>query len=148
MDKKSLILTVLVEQTPKEVFEAIQNVPAWWHAGMKGNSQKLNDEFSVQFKDIHYSKHQLTAVIPNEKMVWLTLDSKLTFVDKQKEWTGTSVIFEISQKGKQTELKFTHDGLIPAFECYEGCSSGWNYFIKDSLIPFIETGKGKPEPKE
>lgn len=147
MDKKSLTITLVVDKTPQQVFDAINNVPAWWHAGMSGSSEKLNDEFSVQFKDIHYSKHRLTEVIPNERIVWLTLDSKLTFVDKQQEWTGTSIFFDISKNGKQTELKFTHEGLVPAFECYEGCSSGWNYFIKESLIPYIEKGKGQPEPK-
>jgi hypothetical protein len=37
--------------------------------------------------------------------------------------------------------------LGSAFECYEGCSNGWTYFIKDSLVPFITEGKGQPQAK-
>jgi len=148
MDKQSFTRVFLVDQTPQQVFDAITNVPAWWHKEMKGSSKNLNDEFSVQFDDIHYSKHRLTEVVPNKKIDWLTLDSKLTFVEKQSEWTGTTITYEIIEKGKQTELHFRHDGLVPAFQCFEGCSKGWTYFLEESLLPFIRTGKGQPEPKD
>jgi len=39
-----------------------------------------------------------------------------------KTATNASVIFEITRKGDKTELRFTHVGLEPAYECYDVCS--------------------------
>jgi hypothetical protein len=48
----------------------------------------------------------------------------------------------------KTELRFTHVGLVPAFECYGGCSDAWGFYINDSLRSLITTGKGQPNQTE
>ncbi len=145
MENKNFNLTFLVEQTPNEVFKAITNVRGWWSEALEGNSENLNDEFSYRHGDIHYSRHKLIAVIPNEKVVWLTLDSKLTFAEKQDEWNDTKVIFEISKLDGKTKLDITHVGLVPEFECFDNCSKGWTYYLQNSLLPLITTGQGNPD---
>ncbi len=40
---------------------------------------------------------------------------------------------EIERKGARTEVHFTHVGLVPTFECYDGCSRAWGHFVADSL---------------
>jgi hypothetical protein len=80
-------------------------------------------------------------------MVWLVLSAKLTFAENQSEWKGTEVVFEVSLKGKKTEVRFTHRGLVPALDCFDACSKGWTYYIQDSLRGLIMTGRGKPEKK-
>ena len=114
---------------------------------LEGNSEQLNDEFIYRHGSIHYSKHRLIELIPDKKVVWLTLDSKLTFVEKQDEWNGTKMVFEISGQGDKTRLDITHVGLVPEFQCYDGCSNGWTYYLKESLLPLITTGKGNPDLK-
>ena len=57
-------------------------------------------------------------------------------------------MFEIGKKGGKTELRFTHVGLVPRFECYDGCSGAWGHYITDSLRGLIEKGKGRPNAKE
>jgi len=148
MQNHNFNITFLVDQTPNEVFKAVINVRGWWSEELEGNSEKLNDEFSYRHGNFHFSKHKLTEVIPNEKVVWLTLDSKLTFVEKQDEWNGTKMIFEISQQGDKTQLDITHLGLVPDFQCYDGCSKGWTHYLKNSLLPLITTGQGKPDTKK
>jgi hypothetical protein len=44
-------------------------------------------------------------------------------------------------------VRFTHAGLVPAFECYGGCSGAWGFYINDSLRSLIATGKGEPNAK-
>ena len=148
MENSNFKLHFLLDQEPSLVFKAINNVRGWWSEELEGDSENLNDEFIYRHGDFHYSKHQLTELIPNEKIVWLTLDSKLSFVPSHEEWNGTKVIFEISKEGEKTKLDFTHMGLIPDFQCYEGCSKGWTHYLKNSLIPLILTGIGKPDPKK
>ena len=133
---------IVVNQSPEEVYDAINNVRGWWQGDIKGSTNKLNDEFTYQMGDIHFSKQKIVEMIPAEKVVWLVTESNLSFVNKKDEWTNTTVQFDISSGGGKTKLMFTHHGLVPAFECYGGCSGGWKLLIEKSLFSLINTGKG------
>lgn len=147
MANNDFTITFVVDQTANEVFNAIKNVRGWWSEELEGSSQKLNDEFSYRHGDLHYSRHKLIEVEPDKKMVWLTTDSRLSFVKKQDEWNNTKMIFEISSQGDKTKLVITHLGLVPAFECFNDCSKGWTHYLQNSLLPLITTGQGKPDKK-
>jgi hypothetical protein len=137
-----------VEQTPEDAYAAINNVRGWWSGEIEGSTHNLGDEFTYRYEDIHYSKQRITESIPGKKVVWHVLDSYLTFVEDTTEWNGTDVTFEISAKDDKTEVRFTHVGLVPEYECFENCSSAWGYYINGSLRSLISTGKGNPNEKE
>ena len=124
-------ITLTVDQTPEEAFAAINNVRGWWTGdpGVEGSTDKLGDEFTYRYEDVHYSKQKITELIPGKKVVWLVLDARLNFTKDKTEWKGTEITFEISKKGKQTEIRFTHVGLIPQFECFDSCSDAWGSYI-------------------
>ncbi|MES2680870.1 MAG: SRPBCC domain-containing protein [Bacteroidota bacterium] len=143
MKTKDYTVSILVKQSPKEVFDAINNVRGWWHGEFEGSSNKINDEFSYRMEDIHFSKQKVIELIPNEKIVWLVTESKLNFIDHKDEWTGTKIIFDISQIDNKTQVQFTHQGLMPQVECYDACSNAWGMLVKESLMSLITTGKGK-----
>ena len=58
-------------------------------------------------------------------MVWHVLDSELSFAKDKSEWNDTDIVFDISEKDGETEVRFTHEGLVPRFECYGSCSNAW-----------------------
>jgi Activator of Hsp90 ATPase homolog 1-like protein len=143
MATSNFTTTILVDQTPKEVFNAVNNVSGWWQGEVEGSTDKLNDEFTYRMKEFHFSKQKLVEVIPDKKVVWLITESKLNFLKDKSEWTGTKISFEISKEGNKTQLRFTHQGLVPEIECYGDCSNAWGQLIEQSLFSLITTGKGK-----
>jgi len=134
----------LVNQTPAEVFAAVNNVRGWWSGEINGSTDKLGAEFTYHYKDIHYSTQKITELVPEKKVAWHVLDSQLNFVEDKNEWTDTNIVFEITRKDDKTELLFTHIGLVPTFACYNNCSGSWESLITESLRDLITTGKGYP----
>ena len=140
--------TIVVEQTPREVFNAVNNVRGWWSENIEGGTEKLNDEFIYSVQDEHRCQIKLTEVIRDKKVVWYVIDNYFSFTKDKTEWNDTNIEFEITEKGNRTQLRFTHRGLVPEFECYKVCFNAWTGYITDSLRDLITTGKGQPNPKE
>ena len=142
MAASNFTTTLVVDKSAKEAFDAINNVRGWWQGELEGNTDKLNEEFVYRMEDIHFSKQKITTLVPNEKVVWLITDSNLSFTKDKSEWTGTEVIFEISETDNKTQIRFTHSGLTSQFECYDACSNAWGLLVQESLRSLITTGKG------
>ncbi|MDB5111955.1 MAG: hypothetical protein JWR67_3069 [Mucilaginibacter sp.] len=146
MTKQDYTITLLVGQSPEQVFRAIGKPRGWWSEQIEGPTDELNAEFSYHYKDIHRCKIKITEFVPGKKVVWLVLENHFDFTKDKTEWKGTKMVFEISKKDGKTQLVFTHVGLVPAYECYELCSDAWGNYIGKSLKSLIETGKGQPNP--
>jgi hypothetical protein len=140
--------TILVDQTPEEVFKAINNPRGWWSEEIEGSTNKLDDEFTYHYKDVHICKMKLTEMIRNRKVVWHVMNNYFNFTKDKSEWKDTQIIFEIAEKDGKTQLHFTHLGLVPEYECYDACRQGWTNYINHSLYNLVTTGKGQPNPKE
>src|SRR4026208_2357835 len=123
MKEQDYHTSVMVDATAHEAFESINSVTKWWTENLEGSSQKPGDEFTVRFGDVHYSRQKLVEVIPDKKVVWLVIDSKLNFIEDKQEWTNTKISFEISTQNNKTEILFTHIGLVPEIECFGACSN-------------------------
>jgi len=152
--------TILVDQTPSAAFNAITNPRGWWSEEIEGSTERLNDVFNYHFEDIHRCQIKLIEVIPDKKVVWFVMDnyfkpgifgdasnhsrSKDRLTEDKTEWTGTKISFEIAEKDNKTQIRFTHLGLVPEYECYEACFNGWTHYIGQSLLSLITTGKGQP----
>jgi hypothetical protein len=140
-DDKSYTTSFTVDQAPEAVFDAVNNVRAWWSGEFEGGTGKLGDVFTYRYKDIHYSKQEVTELIPGKRVAWRVLEATLSFVTDRTEWAGTTITFDIARRGGKTEVVFTHVGLKPAVECYDTCSDAWTSLIQGSLKQLIETGK-------
>lgn len=137
-----------VDRTPEEVFAAITNVRGWWSGDIEGDTDTLGAAFTYRYRDMHRSTQRITELVPNKKIVWEISNSYLSFVKDASEWDGSKVVFEISANGEKTQLRFTHVGLTPEGECYEGCSTAWSFYVNNSLRNLITTCMGDPNSKE
>lgn len=119
-----------------EVFAHLINPKNWWVGlfgeSIEGKSKDINDEFSFRAGDgLHYSNQKLIELVSNKKIVWLVTESNLSFLKNTNEWAGTKICFDIDQVAGKTKVTFTHEGLIPHFECYNGCSSAWTQYLNN-----------------
>ncbi|HSZ72661.1 MAG TPA: SRPBCC domain-containing protein [Cytophagaceae bacterium] len=139
---KDFTFALLTDKTPEEVFQIVCNVRQWWSGlyaeSFEGPSDQLHKEFSYRAGEgAHYTKQKLVELIPNQKVVWQVTHSELSFLKHPEEWEGTQLVFDISKKGKQTEVRFTHQGLVPSMECYEACAPAWTMYLQEKLSPLL-----------
>jgi len=143
MKKKNFHTTIKVNASAAEAMKKISEVKKWWAKKVKGKTEKVNDKFVVDFGET-FVDFKISELIPNQKVVWIVTDCHLDWINNKKEWNGTEVVFKISEKKNSTQIDFTHVGLVPSFECYEDCETGWTEHVTESLVKFINEGKGMP----
>ena len=139
--------TFIVEQSPEQVFAAINNVRGWWSEDIEGETDRLGATFTFRYQNLHRSVHEIREFVPGQKVVWHIAEADINFVADKSEWNGTDVVFLIRKRADKTEVRFTHVGLVPKIECYGDCSGAWSFHL-DSLKKLIETGTGEPNRKE
>jgi uncharacterized protein YndB with AHSA1/START domain len=144
MKNQNFTRTFSVDQSPQEVFAAINNPRGWWSQAIQGDTDRLGAEWKYQYGDVHRATMRITELTPGQKVVWHVVDNYFNFVKDAKEWTGTDVVFEITRKGDKTHVRFTHAGLVPSYECYDVCSKAWGSYVAGSLRDLIAKGKGRP----
>ncbi len=147
MSSVDFTCSLLTDKTAEEAFAAINNVRGWWSEEIEGPTGQLNDEFTYHYEDLHYCQLKIITCIPGKKVAWLVKYNYFKFTKDKSEWTGTKIWFEIAERNNKTEIRFTHQGLAPEYECYEICSNAWSHYILQSLRDLISTGKGRPNSK-
>jgi len=145
MQRQDFTTTFTVEKSPEEVFNAINNVRGWWSGEIEGEADKLGAEFEYRYKNFHYSKQKVTELVPAKRVVWHVTDADLNSFQNKTEWIGTDIIFEIFRKDNNTEVRFSHAGLVPAFQCYGDCSGAWGELVNTNLRNLIATGENQPD---
>ena len=148
MNSQDFTTTFAVDQSPEEVFDAINHVRGWWSEEITGGIGDLGDEFTYRYMDVHRCTVKITEFTPGQRVVWRVLENCFSFTEDKTEWKGTDIRFDICRKGNKTEVRFAHLGLVPEYECFDVCSNAWGSYINGSLRSLITTGQGKPNPKE
>jgi hypothetical protein len=145
---KNYTTTISVDTGISNTFKSIKNFRAWWSEEIEGNTDKLGENFLYHYKDVHLCKIKLIEMVADKKLVYQVIDNEFNFTKDKTEWINTKLIFDLSIEGNKSKIVFTHEGLVPEYECYNVCNDAWTSYIQGSLKNFIETGKGKPNGKE
>jgi len=144
MNKQDYTVSIKVNATAEEAFNSINNITAWWSSNFEGQSARLNDIFTVRFGET-FITIKIVELAPYQKIGWHVIDChKHWLKNNKKEWLDTTMNWEISTTGDATQINFTHIGLVPGIECYNGCEGAWNGYVKESLFKFLTEGKGMP----
>ena len=146
MKKQDYNVSITVNATTQEAFKSINNVSDWWTRVFEGHSEKLNDVFTVRFGETFITV-KIVELIPGKKIGWHVIDCYKDWLKDKKEWKDTTMSWEISTEKNATQINFTHTGLVPGIECYDGCEKAWNFYVKESLFKLLTAGKGIPELK-
>lgn len=144
MNQQDYRSSITARISAREAFEKIGNIPLWWTSGVQGNSRTIGDEFTVRFGET-FVKFGVAELIPDKKAVWLVTDCNLHWIRNKTEWTGTKLVWELSSSNGETHVTITHAGLVPGIECYNDCSTGWNFYIQESLLKLLTEGEGLPD---
>jgi hypothetical protein len=144
MEKQNYHSYITVNADAKKVFTDISRVSSWWAADFEGDAKNPGDLFSVHFGET-FVTFKIAEAIPGKKIVWEVVDCHLHWLADKKEWKYTKIIWQVSPKGGQTQIDFTHIGLVPGIECYNDCKKGWDFFVQESLLKLITEEKGLPE---
>jgi hypothetical protein len=127
-------------------FEALtQQVNLWWSDLIEGETNTLNAIFCVHF-DKTFKKMKVVEMIKNQMLVWECIDSYLDLdsLKNKSEWNDTKIVWIIRPSEDAIVLDVTHVGLNASVGCYDACEKGWDYFVANSLVPFLENGSGQP----
>ena len=149
MTDHSYTTSFRVDETPQDVYAAINDPRSWWEGQFEGPTDELGGEFTYRYENLHFSRQRVTELSPGTKVAWLVVEGGPAFTDEQDEWPGTTIVFELAELGSGTEVRFTHLGLVPQLECFDACSSAWGHYVSDSLRTFItaagpDRGPGPP----
>jgi hypothetical protein len=146
MNGQDYTTTIIVPATTLQVFKSIHSVSGWWTVCVEGDTEKLNDIFTVRFGETFITL-KIIEGIPGKKTTWLVIDCYKHWLRDKKEWVNTTIHWEISAENNATKINFTHTGLVPGIECYNVCEKAWDFYVKESLCKLLTQGKGMPEVK-
>ena len=144
MTEPSFTAAFETDASPEAAFAAITDVRGWWSEAIAGRADAVGAEFDYRYKDVHRCRIRVTELVPGNRVAWLVLENYFSFTEDKTEWTGTRLAFDIARRGERTEVRLTHQGLVPSYECYDVCTNGWDTYFNGSLRALIETGKGNP----
>ncbi|QFT31396.1 hypothetical protein FIV00_12960 [Labrenzia sp. THAF82] len=137
---------VEVDVPASAIYAAITSgVVNWWTTG-SGDASEVGMVFSTRFGET-YNHIKVAKLVPNECIEWDILEHYHAndTLKRDDEWTGTRILWNLIELDEnRTRLEFTHEGLIESMECWDICEAGWNFFLLESLKPYLEKGEGQP----
>jgi hypothetical protein len=139
-------VNISVKQSAASAFRCIKDIAGWWTVNVEGQSQQLDDVFTVHFGET-FITIKVIELVPDKKIGWQVIDCYKHWLTNKKEWRDTIMSWEITTANNDTQINFTHIGLLPGIECYEGCEKAWNFYVQKSLFKLLTVGKGIPELK-
>jgi uncharacterized protein YndB with AHSA1/START domain len=142
-----IIHRIGIKANPDKVFRAlstIEGLAGWWTENTKGVSG-VGKSIVFQFRDLNGElkgefEMEVLKQEPPKRVQWACTKGPA-------EWIGTEVAFDLKQENEFTIVLFGHRKWKESIEFTAHCSMKWAVFLM-SLKELVETGKGKPAPRD
>jgi uncharacterized protein YndB with AHSA1/START domain len=142
-----IIHRIGIKSPSAQVYDAISTIKGlanWWTVEVEGDERvggKIKFRFRSETGEIKgETAMEVKELNPQKAVQWRCIDGP-------GEWIGTDVSFQLSQQGDQTIIIFGHRNWREAVEFTAHCSMKWAVFLL-SLREYVETGIGKPSPRD
>ena len=129
---------LLIKALPEKVYKALtstEGVRGWWTLEAKTDEQ-VGGVAEFIFGEQYHNKIRITKLLDNNKVEWECIQG-------DKEWIGTTFLFDLEEKEGDTILKFTHAKWREETDFFASCHYNWGYSLR-SLKLYCETGSGTP----
>ena len=137
-------LNITINASTQQVYEALteeKQLKAWWTQDCSAKPE-VGSKAEFEFKGADfYNVMEITRLEQNKLVEWKCVEAGN---ESNKEWEGTSVIWEISDDNGKTKLSMIHKDWKEETELFNRCTDGWNHYAGKSLKSYLETGKGEP----
>ena len=129
---------LLIKALPGKVYNAITKtggLRGWWTVEAKAD-ERVGGTAEFIFGERYYNKMEITNLLNNNKVKWKCIEG-------DKEWIGTTFLFDLEEKDGSTILRFSQDNWKEETDFFASCNYNWGYYLK-SLKQYCETGEGTP----
>jgi uncharacterized protein YndB with AHSA1/START domain len=142
-----IIHRIGIKASRRQVYTALSTrvgLANWWTEETEGEEQvggKIEFTFRTPGGEIKGKMVMQVEQLNTDTLV------RWRCVDGPPEWIGTDLSFELSEQDGQTIILFGHLRWPEAIEFMSHCSMKWAVFLL-SLREYVETGKGRPSPRD
>lgn len=127
-----------------DALATIKGLAGWWTEETLGTS-KPGGVITFTFRSLKGDvmgafDMEVVGHVPGKKVQWKVKDGP-------EEWVGTDLTFDLKEEDGMTILLFGHKNWKKPVEFMAHCSMKWAVFLL-SLRELVETGKGRPSPRD
>ena len=129
---------LLIKALPEKVYTAItttEGLKGWWTSEAKAE-EFVGGIAEFIFGEQYHNKMKITNLLNSTKVEWKCLEG-------DKEWIGTTFLFDLEEKDGSTILRFSHNNWKEETDFFASCNYHWGYYMS-SLAKYCEPGKGTP----
>jgi len=115
-----IVHLVTINADTLAVYRAIteqKGLSNWWTRDTIAKPE-INGIAEFKFGKKYQNKMRITEIIPNKKVTW-----KCEQADP--EWVGTTLVFDLEDKGDQTILRFAHKNWKEITDFFANCNYHW-----------------------
>lgn len=127
----------------RQALSSIDGLAGWWTEDVSGDSA-VGGRIEFVFRDHDAVKGRMVMEVQQPDG-----DAQVRWrcVEGPPEWVGTDITYRLTQEDGTTIVLFGHRNWREAVEFTAHCSMKWATFLL-SLRAYVETGTGRPSPRD
>ncbi len=131
--------TVSVPATAEQARTALfDEMHVWWTT----RAERMVQGVTVRF----HNSHATFAFDADSPLIWHCTNAHMIINDYDPtEWTGTQLIWTITETSTGCDITLEHVGLNASLACRDVCTRGWQSFFETSLKAHLCGGTPAPE---